>query len=50
MGAACNQLSVVINQVNAFINNSSLTQARAQPLINAVNSSRPTSAISFFGR
>jgi len=36
-GAACSQLNSFINQVNAFINNHSLTQAQGQALIDAAN-------------
>ena len=35
--AACGQLGSFINQVNAFINNGSLTAAQGQTLINAAN-------------
>ena len=36
-GAACNQLSSFINQVNAFISNGTLTPAQGQLLIDAAN-------------
>jgi hypothetical protein len=36
-GAACNQLSSFINQVNAFIGNGTLTPAQGQPLIDTAN-------------
>jgi YVTN family beta-propeller protein len=36
-GAACNQLSGFINQVNAFISNGTLTTAQGQPLLDTAN-------------
>jgi YVTN family beta-propeller protein len=39
-GAACNQLSTFINHVNSLVNNGALTQAEAQPLIDAANAIR----------
>jgi hypothetical protein len=39
-GAACNQLSSFINQVNALISNGSLTQSQRQALIDAANAIR----------
>jgi len=39
-GAACNQLSSFINQVNAFIGNGTLTPAQGQSLIDAANAVR----------
>ena len=36
-GAACNQLSGFINQVNAFIGNGTLTPAQGQSLSDAAN-------------
>ena len=39
-GVACNQPSSFINQVNAFINNHSLSQAQGQSLINQTNAIR----------
>jgi hypothetical protein len=36
-GVACNQLSSLISQVNAFINNGALSQAQGQSLIDAAS-------------
>jgi hypothetical protein len=42
-GAACNQLSSFINQVNGFISNGTLTPAQAQPLIDGANAIKTNS-------
>lgn len=42
-GAACNQLSGFINQVNGFINNGTLTPAQGQPLLDTANALKSNS-------
>ncbi|HKU77758.1 MAG TPA: hypothetical protein VJR02_27840 [Pyrinomonadaceae bacterium] len=44
--AACGQLGAFINQINAFINDGSLTQGQGQTLIDAANAIRASNGCS----